>query len=69
MISTITPIFAEVTNLKIDSNISINNQIAFFGTVEKKSNGLVTIVIRDFNDDFIMLTQAQIDPDFSFKKE
>ena len=68
MISTITPIFAEVTNLKIDSNTSINNQIAFFGTVEKKSNGLVTIVIRDFNDDFIMLTQAQIDPDFSFKK-
>jgi hypothetical protein len=68
MISTITPIFAEVTNLKIDSKTSINNQIAFFGTVEKKSNGLVTIVIRDFNDDFIMLTQAQIDPDFSFKK-
>ena len=68
MISWITPIFAEVTNLQIDSKTSINNQIGFFGTVEKESNGLITIVIRDFNDDFIMLTQAQINPDYSFKK-
>ncbi len=68
MISGITPIFAEVTNLQIDSKTSINNQIGFFGTVEKESSGLVTIVIRDFNDDFIMLIQAQINPDYSFKK-
>jgi hypothetical protein len=68
MVSTITPIFAEVTTLQIDSKTSINNQIGFFGTVEKGSNGLVTIVIRDFNDDFIMLTQTQIEPDYSFKK-
>jgi hypothetical protein len=68
MVSTITPIFAEVTTLQIDSKTSINNQIGFFGTVEKGSNGLVTIVIRDFNEEFIMLTQTQIDPDYSFKK-
>jgi len=68
MISCSTPIFAEVTNLQIDSKTSINNQIGFFGTVEKESNGLITIVIRDFNDDFIMLTQTQINPDHSFEK-
>ena len=68
MISWSAPIFAEVTNFQIDSKTSINNQIGFFGTVEKESNGLITIVIRDFNDDFIMLTQAQINPDYSFKK-
>ena len=68
MISWSTPIFAEVTNLQIDSKTSINNQIGFFGTVEKESNGLITIVIRDFNDDFIMLTQAQINSDYSFEK-
>jgi hypothetical protein len=68
MISWSTPIFAEVTNLQIDSKTSINNQIGFFGTVEKESNGLITIVIRDFNHDFIMLTQAQINSDYSFEK-
>ena len=68
MISTITPVFAEVVNLQIDSEISVNNQIAFSGIVEKGSNGLVTIVIRDFNEEFIMLTQSQIDHDYSFKK-
>jgi hypothetical protein len=67
--STITPVFAEVTSLQINSESFFNkDQIQFSGTVEKESNGLVTVVIRDFNDEFIMLTHAQINPDYSFKK-
>ena len=67
--STVTPVFAEVTSLQINSESFFNkDQIQFSGTVEKESNGLVTVVIRDFNDEFIMLTHAQINPDYSFKK-
>ena len=43
-------------------------QITFSGTVEKNSNGLVTIVIRDIENSFVMLTQALIDYDDSFEK-
>ena len=69
IVSTVTPVFAEVTSLQINSDSFFNkDQIQFSGTVEKESNGLVTIVIRDFNDEFIMLAQAQINPDYSFKK-
>ena len=69
IVSTVTPVFAEVTSLQINLDSFFNkDQIQFSGTVEKESNGLVTIVIRDFNDEFIMLAQAQINPDYSFKK-
>lgn len=54
LISTMmSPTFAEVTNIQTDSRSFYNgDQIEFSGTVEKGSVGLVTIVIRDLNDEF-----------------
>jgi len=64
-----TPAFAEVTSIQTDSgSFYRGNQIEFSGTVEKGSIGLVTIVIRDLNDEFVMLTQAIINPDDTFEK-
>ncbi len=40
----------------------------FSGTVEKGSTGLVTIVIRDLNNEFVLLTQSTIDYDDTFEK-
>ena len=69
LIFTVTPVFAEVTNLQTNSNSFYKgDQIEFSGTVEKESTGLVTIVIRDNNDEFILLTQAMINYDNSFRK-
>jgi len=69
MLTVITPAFAEVTNLQTNSeSFYKGDQIKFSGTVEKDSVGLVTIVIRDLNDKFVMLTQALINADNSFEK-
>ena len=45
------------------------DEIEFSGTVENGSTGLVTIVIRDLNDEFVLLTQAIIDDDNSFERK
>lgn len=69
ILSTTIPAFAEVTNLQTNSDSFFKGEeIEFSGTVEEGSNGLVTIVIRDLNDKFVMLTQAMINPDDSFEK-
>ena len=69
MLTVITPAFAEVTNLQTNSeSFYKGGQIKFSGIVEKDSVGLVTIVIRDLNDKFVMLTQALINTDNSFEK-
>jgi len=69
MLTTITPAFGEVTSLQTNSeSFYKGEQIKFLGTVEKGSIGLVTIVIRDLNDAFVMLLQASINPDDSFEK-
>ncbi len=69
MLTTITLAFGEVTSLQTDSeSFYKGEQIKFSGTVEKGSIGLVTIVIRDLNDVFVMLLQASINPDDSFEK-
>jgi len=66
---TITPVFAEVTGLQTNSSSFYKgDQIKFSGNVEKDSIGLVTIVIRDLNDEFVLLTQAVINPDDTFEK-
>lgn len=66
---TFSPIFAEVTSLDVNADsVYKGDQIKFSGNVEKNSNGLVTIVIRDHNDKFIQLTQATINHDYSFEK-
>ena len=61
------PVFAEVISLQTnDKSFYKGDEIEFSGTVEDGSTGLVTIVIRDLNDEFVLLTQAIIDDDNSF---
>ena len=68
-ITAIPPVFAEVENIQTDSEYYLKTEkIQFSGTVEQGSEGLVTIVIRDANDKFIMLTQALINQDRTFEK-
>jgi len=63
------PAFAELSTLNINDNSFFkNDQIIFSGTVEKGSSGLVTIVIRDLNNKFVLLTQAIINHDYTFEK-
>lgn len=67
--TTTTPVFAEVSSLKTNSDSFYKgDKIKFSGTVEKGSIGLVTIVIRDINDDFVLLTQAGINHNNTFEK-
>lgn len=69
MLTGTTPVFAEVTSIQTNSgSFYKGDQIKFSGTVEKGSIGLVTIVIRDLNDEFVMLTQALINPNDTFEK-
>jgi len=69
MLTTIVPAFGEVTSIQTNSeSFYKGEQIKFSGTVEKGSIGLVTIVIRDLNETFVMLSQASINPDDSFEK-
>ena len=64
------PAFAEVTSLQTNNeSFYKGDEIEFSGTVEDGSTGLVTIVIRDLNDEFVLLTQAIIDDDNSFERK
>jgi len=66
----INPIFAEVTSLQTnDKSFYKGDEIEFSGTVENNSTGLVTIVIHDLNNEFVLLTQAIINNDDSFGKK
>ena len=63
------PAFAEVESIKTDRLFySPGDTITFSGTVDDDDTGLVTIVIRDSNDKFVLLTQAFINPDNSFQR-
>lgn len=69
IISTSLPVFAEVTSLQTNAkSYEIGDKIEFSGTVKEDSTGLVTIVIRDFDDQFVLLLQAIINPDYTFSK-
>ena len=69
VLSTTAPVFAEVTSLQTNLDSFFKGQeIEFSGTVEEGSTGLVTIVIHDLNNEFVLLTQAMINPDDSFEK-
>ena len=64
------PAFAEVSSLDANSDLFFKNEdVKFTGTVEDGTTGLVTIVIRDINEEFILLTQATINPDNTFERE
>jgi hypothetical protein len=61
---------AEVVSIQaVGSLFYKDEQITIYGTVETGSTGLVTIVIRDQNDDFVLLTHSEIRHDDSFEKK
>ena len=65
--SIIMPAYAEVTGLNINKiNHILGDEITFSGTVEEGSSGLVSIVIRDHTNEFVLLTQALIKQDNTF---
>jgi len=69
LVSILTPAFAEVTSFELDKIFyTKGDQISFSGTVDEESKGLVTIVIRDSNGEFLLLTQAFIQPDNTFQR-
>ncbi len=63
------PAYGEVQSVKTDKLFyAPGDSIAFSGTVEDDDTGLVTIVIRDANDKFVLLTQAFITADNTFER-
>ena len=65
----VNPVFGEVSNIQTNNEFFLNGeQIEFSGNVESKSTGLVTIVIRDLDEKFVLLTQATINHDDTFQK-
>ena len=63
------PAFAEVIDLKTNNELFFKgDQIEFSGIVEEDSTGLVTIVIRDNDEKFVLLTQAMINHNNTFEK-
>jgi len=63
------PAFAEVQSVKTDKTfVPKDGMITFSGTVEDKDIGLVTLVIREPSGEFVMLTQAKINPDNSYER-
>ena len=69
LLSGILPAFAEVTDLQLDRKSYLKgDSINVKGTVSVDTSGLVTIVLRDPNDNFVLLSQASIQSDDSFEK-
>jgi len=69
LISTIVPAYAAVTSFHTDRTFYVKgDQVFISGTVDVESTGLVSIVFRDSNNKFVLLTQAFIQSDSTFKK-
>jgi len=69
LISTVVPAYAAVTSFHTDRMFYVKgDQISISGIVDAESTGLVSIVFRDSNNKFVLLTQAIIQPDNTFKK-
>lgn len=69
LISTIVPAYATVTSFHTDRTFYVKgDQVSISGTVDVESTGLVSIVFRDSNNKFVLLTQAFIQSDSTFKK-
>ncbi|MDH3610500.1 MAG: hypothetical protein OEM79_01920 [Nitrosopumilus sp.] len=64
----IMPAFAEVIEFQLDKSAYIEgDSINAKGAVSSDSSGMVTIVLRDPNDEFVLLNQAFIQDDNSFE--
>ena len=69
LISTIVPAYAAVTSFHTDRTFYVKgDQVSISGTVDVESTGLVSIVFRDSKNKFVLLTQAFIQSDSTFKK-
>jgi len=69
LISSTLPAFGEVTRFQLDKESYTKEEyINLQGVVSEDSAGLVSIVIRDPNDSFVLLSQAIIRGDSSFEK-
>lgn len=69
LISTVVPAYAAVTSFHTDRTFYVKgDQISISGIVDAESTGLVSIVFRDSNNKFVLLTQAIIQPDNTFMK-
>lgn len=69
LISTVVPAYAAVTSFHTDRMFYVKgDQISISGIVDAESTGLVSIVFRDSNNKFVLLTQAIIQPDNTFMK-
>lgn len=67
--SSISPVFAEVIQFQLDKDTYQKGDLMVVsGTVTEDSSGLVTIVMRDPNNEFVMLDQAMIRADSIFEK-
>lgn len=63
------PAYAEVETFQTDQKFyAPGDKLVVSGTVEDSDTGLVTIVIRDSNDKFVLLTQAFINSDNTFER-
>ena len=66
--ASLSSVYAEVNSLKADKvSYQKGETINFSGTVDENSSGLVTIVIRDSNGDFVLLSQSLIQPDNTYE--
>ena len=64
------PAFAEVSDLATNQKMFfLGEDILFTGKVDEGTTGLVTIVIRDSNDNFVLLSQTIIEYDNTFEKK
>ena len=69
MIITINSAYAEVIDLKTDSDLYVSgDNIKFQGRVEQGDSGLITIVIRDPDNNFLMLEQSISDQNYNYEK-
>ena len=69
IVSMAIPVFAEVQLVKTDKIFyEKDDQITFSGTVLEEDSGLVTLVIRDPQDQFVMLAQAMIQADNTYER-
>lgn len=69
LMSGIMPAFAEVTEIQLDrKTYPKGDSINVKGSVTSDASGLVTIVLRDPTDKFVLLSQAIIQANNSFEK-
>jgi|GEM_PF-2121401 len=69
-VSSFSSVFAEVMDFQLDKEVYFpNDSILVEGSVTEESSGFVTIVVRDPDSKFLLLSQAIIQPDNKFQKE